>query len=114
MSRRNKKERIHRIRATVHLRKQGAKTMPNFMTEDQISLERYLQKQKILGKADLIKFRVLDNKDIQLVKVEDTESTGTFVVPSFVSCIRPTAFENTKFTRIILNNKPDRTMELKE
>ena len=88
--------------------------MPNFAMEDQISLERYLQKQKILGKEDLIKFRVLDNKDIQLVKVEDTESTGTFVVPSFVSCIKPTAFENTRFTRIILNNRPDRTMELKE
>ena len=107
-------ERKNRTRATVHLRKQGAKTMPNSMTEDQISLERYLQKQKILGKADLIKFRVLDDKAIQLVKVEDTESTGTFVVPSFVSCIKPKAFEDTRFTRIILNNKPDRTMELKE
>ena len=112
---RKRQERKNRTRATVHLRKQGAKTtMPNLVTEDQISLERYLQKQKILGKADLIKFRVLDDKAIQLVKVEDTESTGTFVVPSFVSCIKPKAFEDTRFTRIILNNKPDRTMELKE
>lgn len=82
------------------------------LERDQKELERYIKKQKMLGRDGLVKYRVLDNGKIRLVAVRDIENTGTFIIPSFISEIAEFAFENTSYTKIILNNQPNRNISL--
>lgn len=75
----------------------------------------YELKLKALGIPQVLKYRLIDNDEVVLLRVTDYESTGRFVVPSFITCaslkgqygwtniLQP--FVKCKFTEIYVDNR---------
>ena len=79
--------------------------------------ERFLNKQKILGKS-IIDIRLLPNDGVRLLEVFDKESTGVFTIPRFITefmVIRPGSgrvieyplFSQCNFSEVRFENNPN-------
>lgn len=82
----------------------------------------YLKKRSLLGLNDIV-LNLLPDDEVELVKVTDTVSTGSFTVPSFITSFRVSIsnlwnnvtdapFCGCRFTEIIIDNNPNYDLDL--
>ena len=76
--------------------------------------EEYIYKSKIIGN-NIMRFNIVSDEDVRLVSVDNKNSTGTLVIPSFITSFGKTGkigandspFKDCKYTKIILDNDPN-------
>lgn len=82
----------------------------------------YLKKRSLLGLNNVV-LNLLPDDEVELVKVTDTVSTGSFTVPSFITRFRVSIsnlwnnvtdapFFSCRFTEIIIDNNPNYDLDL--
>ena len=74
--------------------------------------EGYINKQRLLGK-DILKFDILNDDKVRLVKVKDIESDGRLVIPSFVTSIEQGCLIGSKYSEIYIYNKDEVEISIK-
>ena len=76
--------------------------------------EEYIYKSKVIGN-EIMKFDIVSDEDVRLISVNNKNSTGTLVIPSFITSfgaggvIEPERepLKRCKYTKIILDNDPN-------
>lgn len=79
---------------------------------------QYFLKLKLLGLEGMISVKLLPDDKVMLISINDTESTGSFTLPSFISeilrvhtldnrWVPKLAFEKCNFSEIYIDNPPD-------
>ena len=81
--------------------------------------ENLIYKSKICGKPHMI-FHIESDEDVRLISVDDKNSTGTIVIPSFITSFGRNGkvkldnepFKHCKYTKIILDNDPNVMLDI--